>query len=87
MRNEHQGDSGWADNPGVKRRIRLVLYGVCAVLLLAELFVDRHPENALEALPEFYALYGLVSLIAAVLAAKGLRRLVGRNESYYDDHG
>lgn len=84
MRNNDQSDAGWADRPGPKRAIRLALYTVCALLVLAEFFVDRHPTNDIEALPVFYALYGFLSLMVAVIAARGLRRLVRRREDYYD---
>lgn len=76
-------DAGWADRPGVQRTIRIVLYAVCAVLLLVELLVHRHAYNAIEAVPFFYALYGFAALWVAVTIAKGLRQLVKRNEDYY----
>ncbi len=84
MQDDNQADAGWAERAEPKRRIRSVLYGACAALVVAELIVHRHTENAIEELPAFYAVYGLVSLIAAVFAARGLRRLVRRNEDYYD---
>lgn len=84
MQDNERADTGWADRPGPKRAIRVALYTVCALLVLAEFFVDRHPTNDIEALPVFYALYGFLSLMVAVIAAKGLRRLVRRQEDYYD---
>jgi hypothetical protein len=84
MQDNEQPDTGWAERAGPKRAIRLALYTVCALLVLAEFFVDRHPTNAVEALPVFYVLYGFLSLIFAVIAARGLRRLVRRHEGYYD---
>ena len=77
-------DLGWADRPQVQRRIRLALYAVCAGLVLIELIIHRHTSHALERIPAFYALYGFASLAAAVAGAKALRRLIGRNEGYYD---
>ncbi|HHX83175.1 MAG TPA: hypothetical protein GX696_09375 [Pseudomonadaceae bacterium] len=68
----------------MRQRIRYALYGVCALLLLAELVVNRHTVLPLEELPAFYPVYGFLSLITVVLLSKGLRRLVGRSEQYYE---
>lgn len=75
---------GWADKPENKRRIRWVLYGVCVGLVIADLIVHRHISTPAERLPAFYALYGFVALVGVVVAAKGLRLLIKRDEGYYD---
>lgn len=89
MSMKKQNPVGWADRPEVRQAIRYALYGLCALLLLAELLVHRHTVMPLEKLPGFYPLYGFLSLITVVLLAKGLRRLVGRPEQYYaaDEEG
>lgn len=79
------GDVGWAERPRNKRVARIALYAVCAALLLAELLIHRHAENRVEAVPLIYALYGFAALVFAVTAAKGLRRLIMRDEDFYDD--
>lgn len=78
------GDTGWADRPHVQRLIRIVLYVVCAGLLLAEFLVHRHPYNRVEAVPLLYAMYGFAALIVAVAVAKGLRRMLKRDDDFYD---
>lgn len=75
---------GWADRPEIKQRIRYVLYAACILLVGADLIVHRHIVVPLEKVPAFYAIYGFVALVAVVMAAKGLRRLVGRPEDYYE---
>ena len=75
---------GWADKPDNKRLIRRILYAACALLVVADLVVDRYIKADVERIPAFYAIYGFVALVAVVMAAKGLRRLVKRNEDYYD---
>ena len=35
--------------------------------------------------PGFYSLYGFVACVALVIAAKELRKLLMRDETYYDD--
>lgn len=77
-------DTGWADRPRVQRMVRLVLYVVCAGLLVAEFVIHRHASNRVEAVPLFYAIYGFAALIAAVTVARGLRRLLKRDDDFYD---
>jgi hypothetical protein len=75
---------GWADRPQAQQFIRYVLYAIAAILFLADFVVHRHTVLDIEALPVFYAGYGFIALIATVQLAKGLRRLVGRDENYYE---
>lgn len=81
---DNPNPAGWADRPAVRKRIRWALYIACAVLFVADFFVHRHIVNPIEKLPAFYAIYGFAALVAVVLAAKGLRRIVKRDEDYYD---
>lgn len=76
--------SGWADRPDNKKLVRRVLYVACALLVIADFLVHRHISTDVERVPAFYALYGFIALVGVVMAAKGLRRLVKRDEDYYD---
>jgi predicted tellurium resistance membrane protein TerC len=59
--------------------------GVLAVLLIAEFFIHKHVHLPWEAWPEFYAVFGFVTFVLIVFAAKYiLRPIVGRREDYYD---
>jgi hypothetical protein len=82
------------DKPENVRRLLLFLYSVCAGLLLLD-FVDavlkrlgvvdlRHGETWWEGLPGFYAFYGFLACVALVLIAKNMRRVLMRDEDYYD---
>jgi hypothetical protein len=75
---------GWPDKPDNQRLIRRVLYVACALLVAADFVVHRHIYTDIERVPAFYALYGFVALVGVVMAAKGLRHFVKRNEDYYD---
>ena len=75
---------GWADKPAIQRLILRVIYALCAVLVLADFVVHRHIYTDIERVPAFYALYGFAALVGVVMAAKGLRLLVKRDEGYYD---
>jgi len=84
MRDEAPSKLGWAERPENRRRIRRLLYGVCAVLVALEGLIHRHATHPLEQTPAFYAFYGFAALIFAVFAARALRRIVRRDEDYYD---
>lgn len=75
---------GWADKPANRTLVRRVLYVACAVLVVADFVVHRHISTPAERIPAFYVLYGFVALVGVVMAAKGLRMLVKRDEDYYE---
>ncbi len=73
------------DRPENVTRLIRGLYVACGLLLIAGLVVPAHGHFPWEHAPEFFAAYGLVSCIVLVLAAKHiLRRIVRRDEHYYD---
>ena len=82
------------DKPHNVRRVLRTLYAVCiavflldvldAVLQVAGLGDLRHAERFWEGWPGFYAIYGFVACVALVLIAKQLRRVLMRDEDYYD---
>lgn len=72
------------DNP---RNVRLVVRGLtwtCVLLVALELLVHRHLSHDWEALFGFYALYGFVACVLLVLLAAEMRKLVMRDEDYYE---
>ena len=66
-------------------RVRYVLYALCAISVVAELFVHRHVDHPWEVLPLFYCFYGFVACVLLVLIAKEMRKVLMRDEEYYDD--
>jgi hypothetical protein len=79
------------------RNVRIVLrslYAVCAFaflldiinLILSALGAGhlRHAETSWEGFPGFYAIYGFVACVILVLVAKLLRKVLMRDEDYYD---
>ena len=73
------------DDPANVRRLLYGFYAVCAVLLVLDLVHHRHVVHAWESLFGFYALFGFVACVALVLIAKEMRKLLMRDEDYYDD--
>jgi hypothetical protein len=73
------------DKPENVKRVLRGFWGVLVVLLVIDLFIQKHPHFPWEEWPEFYAVFGLVACVFLVLAAKYiLRPLIKRKEDYYD---
>ena len=80
--------------PKGKRAVLRVLFTVCAVALLidgVDFVVEamgggdlRHAERSWEGWPGFYPIYGFVACVLLVLIAKELRKILMRDEDYYD---
>ncbi len=52
--------------------------------MLVDFIVHRHIVMPLERIPAYYAIYGFIALVTVVMLAKLLRKLVGREEDYYE---
>jgi len=84
-------DSGFFYRPQVIKAIIYSLYGICALLIVIDLFatfeigLHRHIVHPFEKLPGFYAIYGFVGCVVLVLVAKEMRKILMRKEDYYDD--
>ncbi len=86
---------GLFDEPKNVRRVLRGLYTICAAFFLIDVidfllhkFVGfsalRHEEGPLDWLPGYYGIYGFVACAALVLIAKELRKVLMRDEDYYD---
>ena len=74
----------WLDR---KENVTLIYRGVwnvCILLALADLFYHKHILFGIEEIPAFYGIYGFVMCVALVLGAKELRKILKRDEDYYD---
>ena len=82
------------DEPANVRLVLRLLFTVCAAVVCLDLVSLlfryagwrelRHAETAWEGLPGFYAIFGFVACVALVLAAKQMRKILMRDEDYYD---
>jgi len=84
MNSDGDGKRYLFDNP---RNVRLVVRGlsaICVLLVGIELVVHRHLAHEWESLFGFYALYGFVACVLLVLLAAEMRKLVMRDEDYYE---
>ena len=75
------------DRPRNVKRMLRVFYAVCAALLAVDFLYHRHVIHAFESVPGFYALFGLVACVVLVLAAKEMRKVLMRDEDYYEGDG
>ena len=66
------------------RRIVWGLVSACLLVVAADLFYQKHAHYGFERWLGFDAVFGFVSCVFLVLAAKRLRRILKRSEDYYD---
>lgn len=58
---------------------------ICMGLFVADFFYHKHGHFDFESIPGFYLFYGFIAYCAIVLTAKLLRKILQREEDYYDD--
>jgi hypothetical protein len=80
----HKTQAYWLDHPANVEWVVRAVYLICAVLVVADVFVHKHGPFAIEYVFGFYAWYGFLACVGLVLAAKVLRRVLMRPEDYYD---
>ncbi len=76
--------SSWIERKANIRKIYRGVWGVCALLAIPDLFYHKHIVYKIEEFPAFYGLYGFIVCVGLVLGAKELRKLLKRNENFYD---
>ena len=65
-------------------RVFRLIIAVCLALALGDFFYEKHGHYAAEEFFAAYGIYGFVACVSLVLAAVQLRKLVMRDEDYYD---
>ena len=73
------------DNPRNVRLLVRTLVVCCVILFGLDFILHRHVEHPWESFPGFYAIYGFVACVILVMLARELRKLVMRDEDYYED--
>ncbi len=59
------------------------LYGICALLVLADFFYKKKYYVAVENIPGIYAFYGFFMCAGLVLGARTMRIFLKRDEDFY----
>ena len=80
----HDGNHSGLNDPRVVTRIFYGLVALCVLLFGADFFYDTHAHFGWEGLFGFFPAFGFVTFFLAVLAGKQLRKIVMRDEDYYD---
>lgn len=81
---DHTDKVYWLDQ---SRNVNRLVYGlalICGLLVLTDFFYDRHTHFAFEAWFGFFGWFGFLGCVGLVLLAKEMRRVVKRDEDYYD---
>ena len=73
-----------------KKNVNKVWYSliiICAITVICDFFYHKHVEFAVEdIIPGMYGWYGFLGCVFLVLAAKGLRKLLMRSETFYENN-
>ena len=72
------------DRPQVKRKLWILLWGVCGLTIIPDLFTHRHPHFGFDGFIGFYALFGFVTCAVLILLAKLIGQVLKVREDYYD---
>ncbi len=88
MAGDHKHDPSepitWLDKPGNVKKLLWVLYALCALILALDFVYEKHPYFEVENIPNFWGFWGFLCFVFIVFVGKGLRKLVMRDEDYYD---
>lgn len=78
-------DLGFFDKEKNIKTIKVWFYAVLILLVILDLFVEKHPHYGWEKLFGSYPLYGFFSCVAIVIVSKLLGKFwLQRDEDYYD---
>ncbi|MCP4664911.1 MAG: hypothetical protein GY849_00985 [Deltaproteobacteria bacterium] len=72
------------DKPETHKKLWVMLYAVCALLLIPDFFTHRHADFGFEGFFGFYALLGFVSCAVLILFSKFVGLFLKAKEDYYD---
>lgn len=74
----------WLDKKANVDLIWKLVVATCALLFAADFFYHKHVYFDFEHWYGFYGVYGFFGCVALVLAAKQMRKVLKRDEDYYD---
>ena len=74
----------WLDDPRNIKKVLYGLYAVCALLVVADFFYEKHDHFKFEKWFGFFGWFGFIAYVSLVLMARVLRKALKREEDYYD---
>lgn len=67
------------------KKLKLYFYSLLVILVILDIFVEKHPHYGWERLFGAYALYGFFSCVLIVIVSKLIGKLwLQKPENYYD---
>ena len=75
----------WLDERANVNKIVWALVAACGLLLVADLFYEKHGHFGFENWFGFAGFFGFLAYSTIVALGKGLRKLVRRDEDYYGE--
>lgn len=72
------------DRPETIKKLWIMLYAICGLLVVADFFTHRHPHFGFDGFIGFYALLGFVSCSVLILFSKLVALALKTKEDYYD---
>lgn len=81
---EREPGRPWLYRPRTLKGLFWALVLACALLGLADFAYHRHAVFGFEEFPVAYGIFGFVSFVGIIFAGRALRRLIMRDEDYYD---
>ena len=83
MKNNKKSD--FFDKPENIKKLWIMLYALCGLLVVSDFFTHRHPHFGFDGFFGFYALLGFVSCAALILFSKLVGLVLKVKEDYYDN--
>ncbi|MDX1764082.1 MAG: hypothetical protein R3231_07150 [bacterium] len=74
----------WLERPGSIRKLWILLWAICALTVLPDFFLHRHPHFGIDHISGFFALLGFVACAILILAAKVISFVLKKKVNYYD---
>ena len=72
------------DRPETIKKLWIMLYAICGLLVVADFFTHRHPHFGFDGFLGFCALLGFVSCAVLILFSKLVSLVLKAKEDYYD---
>ena len=81
---EDGGKNYWLDDRKNVNKVLWTLAAICAGLMIADFFYHKHVVYEFENWFGFYGFFGFFLPVVFVLSARQLRKILMRDEDYYD---
>ncbi len=75
---------GWFERKANIDKIWYFIVAGAVLLTLSEFLYEHHPHFDIEKIPEFFEIFGFVAFVFIVFAGTALRKLIMRDEDYYE---